>query len=128
MMTWTFVSAARLAPHSAGWPEQRQLRQLYDLGEDISLCWATDPALGTTHREDCAGSFAEFTFEWPSVMTSDTTYHVTYNVHVPPGLSPGNVTHTNIHSCLRNGNVFCTPFVSATSSLATCGQRESSPP
>ena len=89
-----------------------------DLGQDITLCWATSS--GTSAREDCAGAYMEFTYQWPAKMTSDREYPITFRMHVPPsrGVVDAAVPHANLHSCLRN-NIFCTPFVANTPTLAT---------
>ena len=62
----------------------------------------------------------EFTYQWPAKMTSDREYPITFRMHVPPsrGVVDAAVPHANLHSCLRN-NIFCTPFVANTPTLAT---------
>eukprot|EP00966_Prymnesium_polylepis_P228752 5293783-Prymnesium_polylepis.1 len=89
------------APHLS--LEKHQLRALYDLGQDITLCWATQS--GTSTREDCRGAYMEFTYSWPSTMLSDQEYPVSYRMHVPTNLGTSiAVPHSNLHSCLRNNS------------------------
>jgi len=111
----------------------------YDMGEDVTLCWAT-PSGGTAAREDCDGSKVEYTWSMPDPFYGRTDYNVTFRGTVAEkgsatahgGLTvdgPTEVTdgsekyafdfvHSNIHSCVRSVG-FCTPFISNTPGLAT---------
>lgn len=95
-------------------------RALYDLGQDITLCWGTSNISGSEPiREDCRGAYMEFTHGLPDLLYSNIEYNVSFEMHVPIALNPLHaVAHANIHSCLRN-NIFCTPFVANTPNLAT---------
>lgn len=94
-------------------------RELYDLGQDITLCWET-PAGGSPVRADCEGAFMEFTSELSDTLYSDQFYTIDFKMHVPlDQIGPSRrVWHANLHTCLRN-LVFCSPFIANNSNLAT---------
>ncbi|KAL3913250.1 MAG: hypothetical protein SGPRY_008050, partial [Prymnesium sp.] len=106
--------------HAKQLTRHAQSRSLYDMGRDITLCWAT-PEGGLPSRVDCQGAYVEFLSEWPASLYSDQLYSIDFMMHVPPALHPiPSIEHANLHTCLRNF-VFCSPFVDATNSLATHG-------
>jgi hypothetical protein len=94
----------------------------YDVGEDVTLCWATVNATMEALREDCSG--AKMTIDNldelpPTQLAADTPYEVRYTMEVPSMRSPeALIPHANIHSCVRTVG-FCSPFVSDTPGLAT---------
>jgi len=93
-------------------------RRLYDLGEDVTLCWAT-PINGSSAREDCSGAEVVYEDPPPSGMVQGDAYEVSYQMLVPIPRSPTpTIPHANIHSCERNVG-FCTPFVANTPGLST---------
>jgi hypothetical protein len=96
-------------------------RELYDLGEDVTVCWASNETEGSSVREDCAGAGMRFDnlADLPSSLWAGHVYDFTYTITVPAVRSPlGSIPHANVHSCLRNVG-FCTPFVASTTGLAT---------
>eukprot|EP00966_Prymnesium_polylepis_P246911 5709909-Prymnesium_polylepis.1 len=46
----------------------------YDLGDDISLCWATNRTTGEMSREDCRASTVEFVSDPPSDIVAGREY------------------------------------------------------
>jgi len=108
----------------------------YDLGDDVTLCWATyanDGGVPITVRENCGDSYTEFTYtpftSGSETLYSSTEYQVTFEAkigerfdQIRPTASGGTLysfPHANIHSCLRSRVTFCTPFVSNTPELST---------
>ena len=114
-------------------------RRLYDLGEDITLCWSTNTSATTDAcdsgnvRVDCEGAYVGINF-MPAVdldgyevldpLASLTDYSLNATVFVPPEFSGleadgrREIPHFNLHSCFADIGL-CTPFISNTPELST---------